>query len=70
MAPLFGAFVGISYVGFAISVFGELIAFITGTLLYIVIRESLPSDKAEKPLYFMTGALFYTLLILLTWNLI
>ena len=70
MAPLFGALVGISYVGFAISVFGELIAFITGTLLYIVIRESLPSDKAEKPLYFMTGALFYTLLILLTWNLI
>ena len=70
MAPLFGALVGISYIDFTISVFGELIAFITGTLLYIVIRESLPSDKAERPLYFIIGVLFYTLIIFMTWNLI
>ena len=70
MAPLFGALVGISYIDFTTSFFGELIAFITGTLLYIVIRESLPSDKAEKPLYFMIGILFYKLIIFMTWNLI
>lgn len=70
MAPLFGALIGISYVDFSISVFGELIAFITGTLLYIVIRESLPSDKAERPLYFLIGVLFYTLIIFMTWNLV
>ena len=69
MAPLFGALAGIIYIDFAISVFGELIAFITGTLLYIVIRESLPSNKAEKPLYFLIGVSFYSLIIFMTWNL-
>lgn len=69
MAPLFGAFIGINFLEFTKSVFGELIAFLTGTLLYIVIRESLPSDKAEKPVYFLTGVLFYTLVIFMSWNL-
>lgn len=70
MAPLFGTIVGINYTSFITSIFGELIAFITGTLLYIVIRESLPSDEAEKPLYFMIGVLFYTLIIVMSWNLV
>ena len=69
MAPLFGAFAGIIYTDFAVAAFGELISFVTGTLLYIVIRESLPSDKAEKPLYFIIGVLFYTLIIFMSWNL-
>lgn len=68
LAPLFGAVVGINSIDFINSVFGRLIAFITGTLLYIVIRESLPSDEAEKPLYFIIGILFYTLIIYLSWN--
>ena len=70
MAPFFGAIVGINYIEFIASVFGELISFVTGTLLYIVIRESLPSDKAEKPLYFLIGVLFYALIIFMSWNLI
>lgn len=70
MAPLFGAFIGINFLGFTTSIFGELIAFLTGTSLYIVIRESLPSDKAEKPVYFLTGVLSYTLVIFMSWNLV
>lgn len=70
MAPLLGALLGINFIDFTATISGELISFITGTLLYIVIRESLPSDKAEKPLYFMVGVLFYTLIIVMTWNLL
>lgn len=70
LAPLFGAVVGINSTDFINSIFGELISFITGTLLYIVIRESLPSDRAEKPLYFIVGILSYTLIIYMSWNFI
>ena len=69
MAPFFGTVFGIQFIEFASSIFGELVAFITGTLLYIVIRESLPSDEKEKPLYFIIGVLFYTLVIFMAWNL-
>lgn len=68
LAPLFGAIIGINSVEFIGSIFGELVSFITGTLLYIVIREALPSDKAEKPLYFIIGILSYALIIFMTWN--
>lgn len=68
MAPLFGSLIGVTYKDFAISTFGQLIALVTGTLLYIVIRESLPSDKAEKPLYFIIGVLSYTFIIAMSWN--
>ncbi len=68
-ASLFGAFFGVSYFEFTTSIFSELIAFITGTLLYSVIRESLPSEKAERPLYFMLGVVFYTLIIIVSWSL-
>lgn len=70
MAPLFGAIVGIAYRDFTASVFGELISLITGTLLYIVIRESLPSNKAEKPAYFLMGVLSYAIIILMAWRLV
>lgn len=69
LAPLFGAVFGAMYISFVMPVLGELISLVTGTLLYIVIRESLPSDKAEKPLYFMSGVLCYTLIIFLSWSL-
>lgn len=68
LAPLFGAVLGISYYDFTSLMFSKMLSFITGTLLYTVIRESMPSDEAEKPLYFMVGALFYALVILLVWN--
>ena len=69
LAPLFGAVFGIIYLDFTKSIFSKLISFVAGTLLYSVIRESLPSDKAEKPLYFTAGVLFYTLIILMSWSL-
>ena len=68
LAPLFGAVIGINSIDLIGSIFGELISFVTGTLLYIVIRESLPSDRAEKPLYFIIGVLLYALIIFMTWN--
>ncbi|MBI4452130.1 hypothetical protein HY637_01755 [Candidatus Woesearchaeota archaeon] len=68
MAPVAGAIAGIYLIDFFASVFGLTISFMTGTLLYIVIRESLPSDKAEKPFYFIAGVLFYTLIIYLSWS--
>jgi|SRR3989338_1631776 len=69
MAPVIGAVISIYYIDLIYTIFGELISFVAGTLLYIVIRESLPSDKAEKPLYFMIGVLLYTLVIFMSWNL-
>ena len=69
-APLFGALAAIRYIDIISSIFGELLSFITGTLLYIVIRESLPSEKTEKPFYFIIGVLFYTAIFLISWNLI
>lgn len=69
MAPMFGVFVGATYILFVKSIFGQILSLITGTLLYSVIRESLPSDKAEKPLYFLMGVSFYTVIILASWNL-
>ncbi len=68
IAPFFGALAGINFTTFTSSIFGEMISFITGTLLYIVIRESLPSNEAEKPLFFIIGVLFYTLVIFMSWN--
>ena len=70
MAPFFGALFGIYYIEIIDSIFGGLISFITGTLLYIVIRESLPSDEAEKPFYFIAGVLSYSLILFLSWNLV
>ncbi|MEK6984436.1 MAG: hypothetical protein AABX33_07720 [Nanoarchaeota archaeon] len=69
MAPLFGAIFGVYNIDFAMSIFGELMALLAGTLLYIVIRESLPSDEAERPFYFIIGVLFYTMIIFMSWNL-
>lgn len=68
LAPLFGTIIAMASLSFINSIFTRLMAFVTGTLLYIVIRESLPSDQAERPLYFIVGVLFYTLVLLMSWN--
>ena len=67
---MFGAVLGLVYYDLTSLMFSKMLAFITGTLLYTVIRESMPSDEAEKPLYFMIGALFYALVILAGWKII
>lgn len=45
-----------------------LLGLVGGALLYAVVRESLPRDRKGKPLYFITGLLLFTMVILLLWN--
>ena len=45
-----------------------LLGVVGGGLLYHVIRESLPKDREGKPMFFITGLLLFTVLILLLWN--
>jgi len=45
-----------------------LLGIVGGALLYTVVRESLPRDREGKPMYFISGLLFFTVLILLLWN--
>jgi len=45
-----------------------LLGLVGGALLYTVVRESLPREREGKPMYFITGLLLFTVLILLLWN--
>jgi len=45
-----------------------LLGIVGGALLYTVVRESLPRDREGRPMYFITGLLLFTVLILLLWN--
>ena len=45
-----------------------LLGIVGGALLYTVVRESLPREREGKPMYFITGLLVFTILILLLWN--
>ena len=45
-----------------------LLGVVGGALLYTVVRESLPREIEGRPLYFVTGLLLFTVLILLLWN--
>ena len=45
-----------------------LLGLVGGALLYIVVRESLPREREGKPMYFISGLLLFTVLILLLWN--
>ncbi|MAH02145.1 MAG: hypothetical protein QF798_01440 [Candidatus Woesearchaeota archaeon] len=66
-SPFFGAliaaFVDVGTIGNVI-----LLGIIGGALLYTVVRESLPRDREGRPLYFIIGLLFFTILILLLWS--
>lgn len=39
------------------------LGFVTGALLYIVIRDSMPKDTKSRPAYFLLGVVLYTILI-------
>jgi hypothetical protein len=45
-----------------------LLGLVGGALLYTVVRESLPRERKGRPMYFITGLLLFTVLILLLWN--
>ena len=46
-----------------------MISFIAGSFFIIIIRETVPSEKRVNPSYLILGALFYILLLILTWTL-
>ena len=66
LSPLLGAllafFIPITGIFYAI-----LLGFIIGTLLFIVVEESIPREREGEPLYFIFGIIFYTVVIALTW---
>lgn len=41
------------------------LGFVTGALLYIVIRDSMPKETKARPAYFLLGIILYTVLITL-----
>lgn len=43
------------------------LGFVSGTLLYILIVDSIPREKKGEPLFFLLGVLLYSLLIGITW---
>lgn len=45
------------------SIDAAVLGFVTGALLYIVIRDSMPKDTKSKPMYFLLGVVLYTILI-------
>ena len=44
-----------------------LIGIVGGIMLYMVIREFMPSEKKGEPIYFVYGVLIYTFIIIVTW---
>lgn len=52
------------------AVFHIVLGTITGMFLYVVIHDSLPAERSGKPIYFLTGTLLYSLLMIYIWTLI
>ena len=42
-----------------------LYSFISGVILYVIVREVIPKNEKGKPLYFMFGVIAFTILILI-----
>jgi len=66
-APLWGSIASSFFPqipSFTTQHFPELISIVTGTLLYIVIRQSIPSNRESRPLYFVLGAVFYAIVLM------
>jgi hypothetical protein len=45
----------------------SLLGFIVGSLLYVVIRDSIPEETEGKVIYFVLGVLIYSIIIGFTW---
>jgi zinc transporter ZupT len=43
------------------------LGFIVGSLLYVVIRDSVPKETSGKAIYFVLGVVVYALIIGITW---
>jgi len=66
-SPFLGAILA-SFVDVGVTGNVILLGIVGGALLYTVVRESLPRDREGKPMYFVTGLLLFTVVILLLWN--
>jgi hypothetical protein len=47
--------------------FYALLGFVAGAMLYHVMRESIPNEKDGNALFFLLGAVLYTILIMFIW---
>lgn len=63
LGAILASFVNVGNVGNII-----LLGVVGGALLYTVVRESLPREREGRPIYFITGLLLFTVIILLLWN--
>jgi len=66
-SPVLGALTA-TFTNFGEAVNLTLLGIVGGALLYTVIRESLPREREGKPLFFLTGLLLFTIVVLLLWN--
>ena len=65
-APLYGVIIAI-ILQFAEVFYQGLIGFVAGALLYLIVREAIPPDKKGMPLYFISGVVMYSSLIIVLW---
>ncbi|MEK6922541.1 MAG: hypothetical protein AABX08_01940 [Nanoarchaeota archaeon] len=65
-SPLIGVLIA-SFFSISPIVNHLLIAFISGVLLFIVIREVIPKESQGDPLDFLLGMIVYSILIVITW---
>jgi len=63
LGAILASFIDIGGIGNVI-----LLGIVGGALLYTVVRESLPREREGKPMYFLTGLLLFTIVVLLLWN--
>jgi len=66
LSTLFGLLLGI-LIDMHVFLYNMLFGFVVGSLLYIIIVESLPKEREGNPLYFILGLVFYTIIISFTW---
>jgi len=66
-APIYGVLFA-RYFLITQMMFNVMLAFIAGTLLYLITREAIPPEKKGKPVYFVIGVLIYAGIIVLSWN--
>ncbi|MHA1292274.1 MAG: hypothetical protein ACTSQJ_06350, partial [Promethearchaeota archaeon] len=67
-ATLFGVVAGIIInltIGVSLEILYILFSFISGVILYIIVREVIPEREKGKPSYFLLGVLGFFFLVLL-----
>jgi len=66
ISALFGALIGI-FLDINIVIYDALFGFVVGSMLYVIVVESLPKEREGNPLFFILGLVLYTIIISFTW---